>query len=251
MIPALLFLAAATAPTVPLARVAGGDRPKFEACVALAKADSARATTEAEAWVKEADSLPARHCLGLAYAAAEKWLSAATAFTRAATQAEAERNPQAATYWSQAGNAAIAADEPGLARTALDRALGSQGLTATMQGEAWLDRARADVALDDLPAARNDLDQGLKMVPDDPFAWLLSATLARRQKDLTRATSDIAEAVKRAPDDADVALEAGNVAMANGAADAAKVAWEHAKTLAPNEPAGQSAAAQLAQLKTK
>ncbi|WP_293968669.1 tetratricopeptide repeat protein [Sphingomonas sp.] len=207
-----------------------------------------RALREADEWAKQAGDLPARHCLGLAQAAAENWAAAANTFVRVASAAESGNDPRAAQLWTQAGNAALANEDPTLARTALDRALKLPGLTQVMQGEAWLDRGRADVALGDMAAARTDIDQGVRLVPDDPFAWLLSATLARRQDDLPKATRDIAEAAKLAPDDAAVALEAGNIALEAGADQAAKVAWERARKLAPNDPAGKAADAQLADL---
>jgi tetratricopeptide (TPR) repeat protein len=241
-----LLLAAATAP--PLAKLPGTDAARFEACVALTKSDVPRAVREADEWAKQAANLPSRHCLGLAQAAAENWSAAAATFVRAATAAEGAGDPRAVLLWTQGGNAALAAEDPALARTALDRALKLPGLTEPMQGEAWLDRGRADVALGDTAAARADLDRALKLVPNDPFAWLLSATLARRQDDLDRASRDISEAGKLAPDAAAVALEAGNIAIAAGADAAAKLAWERAAKLAPSEPAGQAATEQLARL---
>ncbi|MET0667126.1 MAG: hypothetical protein ABWZ01_01280 [Methyloceanibacter sp.] len=244
----LLFLLAAAATHQPLGKLPGDDAARFEACTKLIKSDGPRAISEAEAWAKQAANLPARHCLGLAYAAAGSWAPAAATFTRAATDAEGAGDLRAALLWTQAGNAALAGDDPNLARTALDRALKLPGMTAVMQGEAWLDRGRADVMLNDMAAARTDIDQATKLVPNDPFAWLLSATLARRQDDLARASRDITEAGKLAPDAAAVALEAGNIAIAAGAEPAAKLAWERAKMLAPNEPEGQAAAAQLAEL---
>lgn len=245
MIPVILLAAAAS---LSLDKMPGGDVARFDACVVLTKTDARRAVSEADAWAKQAQNLPARHCLGLAQSAAGDWLPAATTFTRAATGAEAAGDPRAALLWTQAANAALAGEDPALARTALDRALKLPGMTQEMQGEAWLDRGRADVMLNDAKAARIDIDQGVRLVPDDPFAWLLSATLARREDDLPRAARDIATAAKLSPDDAAVALEAGNIAMAAGAEPAAKLAWERAKSLAPGDPSGQAAAARLAEL---
>ena len=110
-----------------------------------------------------------------------------------------------------------------------------------MRGEAYLDRARAQVAVNDLAAARSDLDEALKLVPRDPMAWLLSATLARRQKDVGRARKDIAEAARLAPQEAPIAYEEGNVAMLAGNMEQAKAAWTRAATLAPKSDAGQAA----------
>lgn len=242
MIPLLLLAA-----TLPLADLPGGDTARFDACTRLTRSDPAAAVSQAEAWAQRTPTMPARHCLGLAYVAAERWGPAALVFEAAARDAESARDGRAATLWTQAGNAALAADDAGRGRADLDRALALPTLSDPMRGETWIDRARADVALNDLPRARTDLDQGLKLVPQDPFAWLLSATLARRQADLPRAARDIAEAARLASDDPSVALEQGNIAAAGGNIAAARSAWTRAAQLAPSEPAGKAAAAALAQ----
>ena len=95
--------------------------------------------------------------------------------------------------------------------------------------------------------ARTDLDLALANAPGDPLAWLLSATLARRQNDVRRARSDIAEALKRSPDDASVQLEAGNIAAFGGDEAGARAAWAQAARLAPNGPQGKAAVAALRQ----
>jgi tetratricopeptide (TPR) repeat protein len=242
MIPLVLLAAAA----LPLAQIPG-DEARFKACVALAQKDPAAAIEQATEWSNRSNTVPARHCLGLAFVAAERWGPAVLTFEQAAQEAELQRDGRAATLWSQAGNAALAADDAAKGRTLIDRALALPSLSTAMQGEAWLDRARADVALNDLPLARIDLDKGLALVPQDPFAWLLSATLARRQNDLPRASKDIAQAAKSAADDPSIALEEGNIAAASDQMEAAKRAWTRAAQLAPGTPEGKAAAAALAQ----
>ena len=133
------------------------------------------------------------------------------------------------------------------ARAALDAALAAGTLTDLQRGEAHLDRARALVAAGDLPAARRDLDEAVVTAGDDPLAWLLSATLARRMNDLPRAKLDIAQALRRSADDASVQLEAGNIAALSNDSDRARAAWAEAARLAPDTPAGRSAAGALAQ----
>lgn len=232
---------------LPLAQLGGGDATRFQACVALIKQDPGIAVDQADAWARQSNNVPSRHCLGLAFVAMERWTPAALTFAQAAGEAELQGDGRAALLWSQAGNAAIAGDDAAKGRGYLDRALALPSLTAPMQGEAWLDRARADVALNDPKQARIDLDKGMALVPQDPFAWLLSATLARRDNDLARAARDIAEAVKRAPNDPSVALEEGNIAGAAGQRDAARRAWTRAAQLAPGTPDGKAAAAALTQ----
>ena len=90
------------------------------------------------------------------------------------------------------------------------------------------------------------MDKGLALVPQDPFAWYLSASLARRQNDLARAQKDIAVALKSASDDPSVQLEAGNIYAAAGQADLAHAAWTRAAQLAPDTPEGEAAKAALA-----
>ncbi|MBJ6120236.1 tetratricopeptide repeat protein [Sphingomonas mollis] len=239
MIPALLLLAAQVAgPPAP---------PPTESCAALAARDPARARGNAERWRLAGGGPMARQCMGLAWAKDARWLDAAASFEQAAREAEVARDPAAATYWAQAGNAWLAAADATKARAALDAALAAGTLTGLDLGEAQLDRARTLVALQQPAAARLDLDSALRNAPDDPLAWLLSATLARRMGDLPRARTDLAEALKRSPDDAAVQLEAGNLAALTGDEAAARRAWGEAARLAPTLPAGRSATAALAQ----
>ena len=226
-----------------------GDAARTAACKALIKSDVLAAVDQATVWAERDKSVPARQCLGLAFVAVERWAPAQTALELAAAQAEAQHDGRAAELWSQAANAALAAEQPAKAREDLDHALATPGLAPTLAGEAWVDRARADVALNDMGQARTDMDKGLALVPQDPFAWLLSATLARRQNDLPRAQKDIIVAVKAAGDDPAVQLEAGNIAAAGGQMDAAKAAWTRAAQIGPGDPAGKAAAALLNQTK--
>jgi tetratricopeptide (TPR) repeat protein len=238
----LVLAAAATSTSI------SAQEKRFAECVALVDQDPVKAAAFADNWrITDHGGVPARQCQGLAYAAQGRWIPAATAFEQAARQAETERDARATTLWVQAGNAALAGSDPLRAKAGFDAALTSGRLKGAEAGEVHLDRARALVALRQMPLARSDLDAALKLVPADPLAWLLSATLARNMGDLKRAETDIAEAASRSPDDANVALEAGNIAASSGAEQAAKTAWSAAVKLAPESPAGKAAAKALAQ----
>ncbi len=239
----VILAAAASAPDANAAR--------FETCVALANANPAKALDEAGAWRIAGGGILAQQCSGLAYAALNRWQSAALAFEQAAKASEANGESRSARLWVLAGNAALAGNDAAKARGYFDSALASGILKGGEAGEAHLDRARARYAIGDKKAARVDLDAALKLVPADPLAWLLSATLARGDGDLKRAQTDIIEAVKRAPDDASVANEAGNIAMMSGAEDEARTSWAEAVRIKPDSPAGKAAAASLAQLPPK
>ena len=215
---------------------------RLDACVAQARTDPAEAERVARTLGRAGEA-----CRGAALSGESDYAGAATAFTAAARNAEVAHEARAADYWAQAGNAWLAAGDAAKARAALDAALAAGTLTDLNRGEAYLDRARALVATGDTKAARVDLYLATKDAADDPLAWLLSATLARRMGDLPRAKLDIAQALRRSADDASVQLEVGNIAAAAGDAAGAQAAWKEAARLAPDAPAGRSAANALTQ----
>lgn len=217
------------------------------ACAKQAQNDPVATERAAERWALAGGSHAAQQCRGIALAAQARYPEAAGAFEAAARAAELAKDTAAAGYWAQAGNAWLAGQQPAKARTTLDAALAAGTLDGLQRGEAQLDRARALVATNDLKAARVDLDAATTNAPDDPLAWLLSATLARRTGDQARAKTDIAQALRLAPDDASVQLEAGNIAAQAGDEAQAKAAWTEAARIAPTAPAGKSATQALAQ----
>lgn len=241
MIPFLLL--AASEP----AKAPGIEEQRFIECAAQVESDAEAAIRSAESWRLSGGELNARLCLGLAYAQLKRWPAAQLAFELAAKEAERNRDGRSASFWVQSGNAALAGGLHRQARNALDSALSSGLLKGADEGEAHLDRARASAALGEFPLARTDIDAAIKLIPADPLAWLLSATLARREGNLARAAADIEEAAKRSPDDAAVALEAGNIAIMSGAPEAAKRAWQAAVKNAPDSLPGKAAAEALKQ----
>jgi tetratricopeptide (TPR) repeat protein len=201
ILPLLALLAAASNP----------DQARFEGCVKLIDTNPQAAVEDATQW-RIGGGVPAGMCLGLAFVAQERWGPAALAFEQTAVEAERQGDGRAANLWVQAGNAALAGGDAARARNAFDRALALPTLSPPMRGEAWLDRARAEVAAGNLPAARTNLDEAIKLVPGDPLAWLLSADLAMKQGDKARAAADIAKAQRLAPDEPAILAQAKAIA---------------------------------------
>lgn len=250
MILAVLMLQAAAPAPAPVPAPADPQDARFERCADLAAADGVAGQAEATRWLLAGGPFLSRQCLGIAYAAQGKFAAAAEAFDEAARGAEAAKDPRLANLRAQAGNAWLAAGDAARARTAIDAALATGGLTGLALGEAHLDRARASVAAGDAASARTDIDAALIHAAGDPLAWLLSATLARRAGDLKRAQADIAQAIERASDDASVQLEAGNIAALAGDAAGARGAWTKAAQLGGTTAVAASARAALAQFET-
>nr|WP_047167201.1 hypothetical protein [Sphingomonas sp. Y57] len=234
---------AAAPPAVPPNQEAHSARGRK--CAALADANPTAAIEEAQAWAAAGGGMAARQCLGIAQSTLGQWPAAAATFEGAAKDAQIAMDPMAVVLWMQAGNAALAGDDPARARTAFDRALALPGLSDEMKGEVHLDRARAGVAINDLPGAKGDLAEATRLVPRDALGWLLSANLARRMKDLPLAFSAIRQAAALSPDDPSVAYEAGNIAAASGNMADARAAWTRAATAAPDSNAGRAAALAL------
>lgn len=235
-----LMLALAAAQAAPQ-----GEEAQYRNCTSLAKSQPEQALSVANQWRINGGGLSARQCIGLAYAALERWPSAAAAFEQAAAEAETAKDPRRADLWVQAGNSWLAADDNGRAKKAFDAALAADTLTPELRGEVHLDRARASVSLGDLGGARKDIDKGLELVARDPFAWYLSAALALREGNMKKAQAEIGKAVTLAPDDADVLLQAGTIAGTNGDMDAARGFYERAAKASPNSEAGKAARAAL------
>ncbi|MCA3255554.1 MAG: tetratricopeptide repeat protein [Alphaproteobacteria bacterium] len=233
-----LLIAAGPAPA-PSAEAA-----RYASCLGLAATDPVRAVETASVWRIEGGGPPARHCLGVAYARQGKFLAATDALEAAARDAQAAGSALAGTIYGQAGNAALAADDAARALDLLNSAL-SLNPGPAAQGALLVDRARASVALGKTTEARADLDTAVTIAPNDADAWLLRATLARRETRNADAEAAIATAAKLAPDSAEVALEQGNIAAIQGKGDEARAAWTRAVTLAKDSDAGRTAAAAL------
>lgn len=241
-----LALQAAAAP-VPAGPPAPAPDTRYRACLDLATNDPGAALNMAERYRLSGGGAGASECKGLAYTQESNWHAAAAAFEQAAHEAAAAKGLLVTRYWAQAGNAWLAAGDPVKAHAALDAALAPGTLTGQDKGEALLDRARSLVAAGELSAARADLDAAIEVVPADPLAWLLSATLARRTGDMPRAKGDIEQALKLSADDASVQLEAGNIAAIAGDAEGAKAAWQQAIRLAPDSSIAMNARDALSQ----
>ncbi len=240
MILPFLALAAAQAAAPP------AHDAQLRTCLAQARSAPDQAIAQAEAWRIAGGGLHARQCLGAAYVQLERWAPAATVFEQAARDAAAARDPRLPDLWVQSGNAWLAAGDGTKAVQALDAALAVPQLPDAQRSAVHLDRARALVALGNGAGARADIDRALALKADDPFAWYLSAALARRENNLAKAQADIGRAVTLAGDNADILLLAGTIAGLGGNMTEAERLYRRVVELAPQSEAGRAAAESLA-----
>lgn len=172
-------------------------------------------------------------CEALSQQTAGRFADAAQSFERAAAAAPAA-DPKRARALAAAGNMWIAANEPGKAAIALDRALAGTGLQAEQRGEALLDRARAAEAQNDLKTARAKIAEAAQTIGQDPFLWYFSAALAIREGNAAEAKSAINRALALAPNDPLILFEAGHVAHFAGDQPGARDYWTRAVAADPN-----------------
>ena len=172
---------------------------------------------------------------------------AAQAFEQAANT-QSENEAEKARLWAAAGNMWIAANHPGKAAIALDKALAGTGLQAEQRGEALLDRARAAEAQNDLKMARSKVTEAARTVSEDPFLWYFSAALAIRENDAVTAKEAIGKALTLEPNNPTILFEAGHVYHFAGELAAARDYWSRASAADPKGKSGQAAREALAML---
>lgn len=241
---------AASGPPPP---AASRPRTRLEFCLDDAASSPVAAIDDAEAWrdvSKGSAQAEPLLCLGSAHARLEQWSEAEAAFLAGRDSAAASDNAMRAKLGAMAGNAALAQGAPERALGLLDVAnvAASTAGDLRLNGEIAIDRARALVALGRDDDAAKVLVEARTMAADNALAWLLSATLSRRQGKLTAAQAQIATAADLAPRDPEIGLEAGVIAMLAGNEAAARKSWQSAIDTAPASEAAATARGYLAQL---
>lgn len=189
-------------------------------------------------------------CLGVALSDLGQWDDAREAFVAARDAAGADDHASRARLGEMAGNAALAAGQPGQALSVLSAAAGDAEAAgdSDMKAAIALDRARALVALNQPDEAAAALAQARAAQPDNAQAWLLSATLSRRQNKLAVAQAQIEKAAELAPREPEIGLEAGVIAMLTGNEAAARRSWGSVVAMAAESDAAVTAKQYIAQL---
>ena len=185
-------------------------------------------------------------CRAIAANSAGDPAASAEAFEQAALVATG--TTEKAHMLAAAGNMWIAANQPGRAAVALDKALVGTGLQAEQRGEALLDRARAAEVQNDLKTARSRVAEASQTISEDPFLWYFSAALAIREGNAATAKADINRALALAPNDQDVLFEAGHVYQFAGETEKARDYWTRSWTANVNSKVGKAAQEALGML---
>ncbi|MFM5893927.1 MAG: hypothetical protein ACKOQM_05775 [Novosphingobium sp.] len=227
---------------------------ELQGCLTAAMENPADAVEKADGWLAGAktmkDKAGAQQCKALALSRSDDWAEAAELFWAARDNTPANEIRERARLGALAGNAAIAAGEYADALIPLDKAH-TDALAAgasELDGLIQIDRARALVLLDRGDEAAKALQQARAEVPKNAQAWLLSATLSRRQGKLADAQQQIERAAELMPIDPEIGLEAGVIAVESGRDEAARKSWQSVITAAPGSTFAKTAQGYLDQL---
>ena len=226
---------------------------RLQTCLHQAQDDPDAAIKTAGDWLSESKGGArtfAYQCLGAALGRLGSWQEAEYAFLQGRDALAPTETMRRARMGAMAGNAALADGRYDAALTALDlaKADAAQGEDTALSGGIELDRARALANLGRLPETGEALAAARKETPGNAEAWLLSATLARREGKLQDAQTYIEKAAELRPVDLEIGLEAGVIAMLSGHEDAARKSWKSVIDADPSSPEGQAAKSYLAQL---
>lgn len=229
------------------------EEARLAECLDTVNASPTDAIGTASAWLAQssgAEQSYPRQCLGIAYTRLLRWKAAEDAFLAAHADLAAINPADRARLAAMAGNAAMAEGRSGDALKDFDLALQDAEPSGQMilAGEIQIDRSAALVALGREEEASQALGKARALAPQNAEAWLLSATLARRQDDLSSARSLIGTAGALDPANPAIGLEAGVIAVLSGDDATARKSWESVLSVAPTSPEAATARDYLAQL---
>ncbi|GAD48761.1 hypothetical protein NT2_04_01730 [Caenibius tardaugens NBRC 16725] len=226
---------------------------RLQTCLHQAQSDPDNAIKTAGDWLSESKGGAkafAYQCLGAALAQLGSWQEAEYAFQQGREVLPVTETVQRARLAAMAGNAALAEERYDAALASLDLASTgavNSGDNALIAGIA-IDRARALANLGRLAETGEALATARQAGPNNADAWLLSATLARREGKLAEAQGYIEKAAALRPVDLEIGLEAGVIAMLSGREDAARKSWKSVVDADPASPEAQIAQSYIAQL---
>ena len=238
----------------PAAAAAKPQSAQLQNCLKLATDNPSDAMDEADGWLAAAKSMSdragAKQCKALALTRQENWGEAAALFLAARDDTAATEPGERSRLGALAGNALLLTGNTTAGLDALDHAHGDAHAASDgkLNGVIQIDRARALVALGRTAEASSALEEARYELPDNHQAWLLSATLARRQGKLAEAQRQIERAAALMPVDPEIGLEAGVIAVLAGRDQSARLSWQSVIKAAPGSLAAKTAQAYLDQL---
>lgn len=200
-----LFMAQAAAPVTPPDPEAG----RYQACIAQVENAPDTAYEEAMAWIAENDAILAHRCAAAALVERGRPAVAAARMEELANRGGIRDPGVRAELYAVAGNAWLAARNPGRARTALTETLTLLRDSPEYLPDVLIDRAQALGLLGDWRAAEEDLNRALDLQPDNALALRLRSGARVQLGVVDLALADAERAAALAPTDIETLLALG------------------------------------------
>ncbi|PHS25318.1 MAG: hypothetical protein COA84_07905 [Robiginitomaculum sp.] len=189
------------------AQASTSDAQRYKTCLSKAYSTPSAAYEEAIIWREEGGAGPARHCLAMALLGLRAYEDAAAQLEALAYAPDIGDEDLRIEVLEQSGEAWLQASKPEDALRVLSRALENDKTNAAV----YTNRARAFMALENINAAKADLNTALRLSPDNTLALRLRAAVLLTQNDLGGARRDIEAALRKEPANVDALLVRGQV----------------------------------------
>lgn len=179
----------------PLRQAVAANAPASKAgrCMERAREFPDMGAAQAQQWIKQGGGVAARLCLATAQFHQGEYAAAAKLFAALANERKgAGSRRQVASWYAQAGLAAMRAGDHSLAEQAYTAALKAE----PQDPDIWLDRATERASIQHYWDALEDVNRALQMMPDMPEALRLRGQIhaqlaqdATAKQDLSRAAA--------------------------------------------------------------
>jgi tetratricopeptide (TPR) repeat protein len=217
------------------------DAKRYAACMERARAAPAEGLEIAEAWIKEGETVPGRHCRAVALIGLGRDEQAVEALNALGGDIEPHQPQLAADLYHQAGMVEFDAGRPDSASALLDRAL---KLTPDSV-ELLIDRALVFGTLKKFPSALETLEHAHTVATTRADVLVLIGSAQRQLGHGKRAQENIDAALALDPQNVAALLEHGILRRMTGDNEGARSDWERIRQLAPDSPEAASATANL------
>ena len=189
------------------AEASTSEAQRYKVCLSKAYSTPSAAYEDAIIWRNEGGAGPARHCLAMALLGLNAYEDAAAQLEALAYAPDIGDEALRTQVLEQSGEAWLQAEKPEDALRVLSRALE----TDKTNDAVYTNRARAFMALENINAAKADLDTALRLRPDNALALRLRAAVLLTQNDLGGARRDIEAALRKEPTNVEALLVRGQV----------------------------------------
>lgn len=222
----------------------------YRSCLAIVEDNPVAGFSSAFLWHQGGGGASAQHCMALALIGQGEYAQAAQLLEDAARAVgkQAGAASQMTQLLSQAGNAWLMDENGAQAYELFNEALQRRGMANGIRAELWVDRARANAALQDFSAALEDLNAAVSLVGLRSDILVFRASAYRMLENVDRAQEDIERALQLRPNNPEALHERGNLKFALGDVAEAHADWQKVVDVAPNSVTAQLAKRNLSEI---